>query len=181
MNLFVTGGQLKADIEAIKNELEVVTAQLLPAFYTFDTPSNDTAEVLRILEIEFENLTKKLCALQIAQNVYNTVNIVDVEGMGTPSLAYLIKIKAFVEKMQSYWAKAAKYNPTAKYDYRHHLELTRRKEDESANLAVSIEEARTKHRFWLKRLQAVTAAIGNANARSIEINLDVAIYDLVKG
>ncbi len=174
--MLVRGSDLRAEIATTKGLIEIIEGKLQHGFtFEVDQQNKDFegSEYKPILD-EYATLSRKLCALQVAQTAFNLATKIHTSN-GEKSLALVIKELHFEQRIVAALKKIAKHQGES--DYRGRPGMTRRQDEEVAQPMVNAHSAKEVYRDRLQKVNDLTKAIGSANAQAINIEIDEASHE----
>lgn len=167
----VTGYKLQGVLRELTARKDVLSAQFEDSRFVFsgENKPNPVALGTEILALE-----RQIASLQTVQSAYNLQVVVLVQG-APMTLAEAVKTVGGAGRIEKMWRSYAK--STGSEDrYGMRTSLTRSKDDEKAERAVSHEEAAAIAKTSGQFASALREAIQLGNAKEVELELDESLF-----
>lgn len=168
----VTGYQIREAIRLWTLKRDALATQFKDSQYFFEGERKSSPEEVADA---FARADRALARLQTAQDAFNLGVMVRVHDLGSITLAEAIKAVGGYARLEKMWRGAAGALRERRDYYDEARERVRRKDEEQAARAISQSGALERATNAAVTAGALRSAIGVANSRSVEIDVDPAL------
>ncbi len=170
----VTGNRILDALDFLRERVKTLDAQIQASLFAFEgePPPQDPRDLMT----ELDGVQGRIARLQEVQSAYNLRVEVEVQGERI-SLQRVLQLVAAANRAKALWAKAASPEPANPYAYGMSTR-TRDKDNEYAQAVVPLPEAQELVNAATRRALAFKQAIRSGNAREVEMDVEVDLFEV---